>query len=43
MKKAIDIQSVCIKNVEEMINKQVIITKYVKEEILIDVRYIEKG
>ena len=42
MKKAMDIQSICIKNVEEMIKKLTINTKYVEEEIFIDFKYIEK-
>ena len=42
MKKAIDIQSICIKNVEEMMKKLTINTKYVEEEIVIDVKYVEK-
>ena len=32
----------CIKNVEEMVKKLTISTKYVEEEIFIDVKYVEK-
>ena len=42
MKKAIDIQLICMKNMEEMIKKLTINTKYVEEEIVIDIKYIEK-
>ena len=42
MKKAGDIQSICIKNMEEMMKKLTINTKFVEEEIVIDVKYVEK-
>ena len=38
MKKTLDIQSIYIKNMEEMIKKFMINTKFVEEEIVINVK-----
>ena len=41
-KKAVDIQSICMKNMEELMKNIPINTKFVEEEIVVDVKYVEK-